>query len=127
MLLVSHKIKEAWRKGKSAALFLDVQGAFPNTVKDQLLHNMRMRRVPQCFIDVVSMSLSGRTTRINISDPMPLDNGTTQGDPSSMLYYSFYNALLIEIASSNDELSPGFVDDTMILAIGDSIGQCHFK
>ena len=77
------------------------------------------------------MSLSGRTTRIKfddyISDPMPLDNGTTQGDPSSMLYYSFYNAPLIEIASSNDELSPGFVDDTMILAIGDSIGQCHLK
>ena len=132
MLLVSHKIKEAWRKGKSAAaLFLDVQGAFPNTVKDQLLHYMRLRRVPQCFIDIVSMSLSGRTTCIKfddyISDPMPLDNSTTQGDPSSMLYYSFYNAPLIEIASSNDELSPGFVDDTMILAIGDSIGRCHFK
>ena len=58
---------------------------------------------------------------------MPLDNSTTQGDPSSMLYYSFYNALLIELASSNDELSPGFVDDTMILAIGDTVGQCHVK
>ena len=132
MLLVSHKIKEAWRKGKSAAaLFLDVQGAFPNTVKDQLIHNMQMRKVPQCFINIVSMSLSGRTTRIKfddyISNPMPLNNGTTQGDPSSMLYDSFYNALLIEIASSNDELSPGFVDDTMILAISDSIGQCHLK
>ena len=132
MLLMSHKIKEAWRKGKSAAaLFLDVQGAFLNTVKDQLLHNMRMQKVPQCFINVISMSLTGRTTRIKfddyISDPMPLDNGTTQGDPSAMLYYSFYNTPLIEIASSNDELSPGFVDDTMILAIGDSIGQCHFK
>ena len=44
MLLVTHKIKDAWRKGKVvAALFLDVQGAFPNTVKEQLVHNMRMR------------------------------------------------------------------------------------
>ena len=47
MLLVTHKIKDAWRKGKmAAALFLDVQGAFPDTVKEQLIHNMRMRRVP---------------------------------------------------------------------------------
>ena len=44
-----------------------------------------------------------------------------------MLYYSFYNAPLIKLASSNDELSPSFVDDTMILAIGDTIGQCHSK
>ena len=132
MLLVAHKIKEVWRKGKTAAaLFLDVQGAFPNTIKDQLLHNMQMRRVPQCFVDIVSLHLSGWTTCIKfndyISDLMPLDNGTTQRGPSSMLYYSFYNTPLIEIASSNDELCPGFEDDTMILAIGDSIGQCHFK
>ena len=47
MMLVSHKIKDAWRSGKvAAALFLDIQGAFPNTVKEQLIHNMRARRVP---------------------------------------------------------------------------------
>jgi hypothetical protein len=40
MLLVVHKIKNAWRHGKvAAALFLDIQGAFPNTVKEQLIHN----------------------------------------------------------------------------------------
>ena len=44
-----------------------------------------------------------------------------------MLYYSFYNVPLIEVASSNDELSPGFVDDSMMLAIGDTIEQCHAK
>ena len=53
-----------------------------------------------------------------MSDPIPLKNGTTQGDPASMLYYSFYNAPLIEIAKFANELSPGFVDDTMMLAIG---------
>ena len=43
MLLVAHKIKDAWRRSKTAvALFLDNQGAFPNTMKDQLLHNMQM-------------------------------------------------------------------------------------
>ena len=39
MLLVAYKVKEAWRKGKvTVALFLDVQGAFSNMVKDQLIH-----------------------------------------------------------------------------------------
>ena len=36
MLLMVHKIKDTWRRGKvAAALFLDIQGAFPNTVKEQ--------------------------------------------------------------------------------------------
>jgi hypothetical protein len=44
-----------------------------------------------------------------------------------MLYFSFYNAPLIKTASSSDELSPGFVDDSMMLATGDSLMQCHTK
>jgi Reverse transcriptase (RNA-dependent DNA polymerase) len=44
MHVVAHKVKDAWHSGKVAsALFLDVQGAFPNTVKDQLIHNMKLR------------------------------------------------------------------------------------
>ena len=132
MLLIVDRIKSAWRAGKvAAALFLDVQGAFPNTVKDQLLHNMKMRRVPTCFVDLTAHKLTGRSTRLKFddftSDPIPLDNGTTQGDPDSMLLYGFYNAPLIETASSPDELSPGFVDDSMMLAIGDSLAECHLK
>ena len=48
-----------------------------------------------------------------------------QGDQSSMLYYSFYNVLLLEVASSSNELSPGFVDDSMMLAIGNTLEDCH--
>ena len=44
-----------------------------------------------------------------------------------MLYYSLYNAPLIEIALSSNELSPGFIDNSMMLAIGDTIKQCHAK
>jgi hypothetical protein len=75
--------------------------------------------------------LSGRSPRLRfddyISDPIPLENGTTQGDPSSMLYYSFYNALLLETAKDHDELSPSFVDDSMMLAIGNNLAECHEK
>ena len=68
-----------------------------------------MRRVPTCFIKLANLMLTGRSTRLKfddyLSNPIPLGNGTTQGDPSSMLYYTFYNAPLIETANSDDELS----------------------
>ena len=132
LLLVTHKVKDTWRSSKVVAvLFLDVQGAFPNTVKEQLIHNMHMRRIPSCFINIVAASLTGRTTCLkfndHLSEALQLNNGTTQGDLSSMLYYLFYNAPLIEVAASDDELSPGFVDDTMILAIGNTLAQFHTK
>jgi hypothetical protein len=44
-----------------------------------------------------------------------------------MDYYSFYNAPLIETAVSEDKLSPGFIDDSMMLTTGDSLDQCHTK
>jgi ribonuclease HI len=100
-------------------------------VKEQLIHNMCMCRVPKCLTDIATLSLTGRTTHLKfddfISNPIHLDNGTTQGDPSSMSYFGFYNAPLIETASSKDELSPGFVDNSMMLAVGDSLEQCHEK
>ena len=132
MLLVSHRIKDAWRSKKvAAALFLDVQGVFPNTVKERLIHNMKMRHVPKCFTELTERMLTGRSTRLRFDDflssPIPLLNGTTQGDPSSMLYYSFYNAPLLETVVGQDELSPGFVDNSMMLAVGDSLAECHGK
>ena len=132
MLLVTHKVKDAGRSGKVAlAVFLDVQRVFPITVKEQLIHNMCMRHIPTCFTNIVAASLTGRTTRLkfddHLSEALQLNNSTTQGDLSSMIYYSFYNAPLIKVATSEDELSPSFVDDTMILAISNTIAQCHTK
>jgi Reverse transcriptase (RNA-dependent DNA polymerase) len=132
MFLVVHKIKGAWWCGKvAAALFLDIQGAFPNTMKEWLIHNMQMWRVPECFTNIVSLSLTGWTTHLKFDDftsnPIPLTNGTTQGDSSAMDYYSFYNAPLIETAVSEDKLSPGFIDDSMMLTTGDSLNQSHTK
>lgn len=109
ILLVAYKIKNAWRGCKLAvAQFLNVQGAFSHMVKEQLIHNMHLRRVANCFIKIVILSLTGCTTHLKfdnyLSEPIQLINGTTQDDPSSMLYYSFYNMLLIKTASSKDEL-----------------------
>ena len=47
MHIVVSEIKNPWQHGKvMTALFLDVQGAFPNTVKAQFLYSMRAHDVP---------------------------------------------------------------------------------
>jgi hypothetical protein len=44
-----------------------------------------------------------------------------------MLFHSFYNVPLLETARGCDELSPGFVDDSMMLVIGNGLEECHEK
>ena len=44
-----------------------------------------------------------------------------------MFYYSFYNALLLETAVGQDELSQGFVDNSMMLAVENDLAECHGK
>ena len=44
---VTHKIKDSWRKKQvTSALFLDIEGAFPNAVNEKLIANMTRRKVP---------------------------------------------------------------------------------
>lgn len=134
MLLLTHTIKEKWRQKKVASvLFLDVQGAFPNVVKEVLIHNMRLRAVPAKYIRLVELMLSGRKTRLSFDDYMSdyilIDNGNNQGCPLSMIFYAFYNTGLLEISplTSKDESQYGFVDDVALLATGDTLEETHAK
>jgi len=61
--LLIHWIKGAWRKGKVVSiLFLDIEGAFPNAVMDQLLHNMKNRQVPGQIVKFIGQLLTGQMT-----------------------------------------------------------------
>lgn len=132
MLLLTHTIKENWRKGKVVSvLFLDVQGAFPNVVKETLIHNMRLRGVPAKYVRLAELMLTGRKTKIKFDDFtsefIPIINGNNQGCPLSMIYYAFYNAGLLEISppGSKDEAEFGFVDDVALLAAGNTLEEAH--
>ena len=134
MLLMTHTIKEAWRGKKVASvLFLDVQGAFPNVVKEVLLHNMNIWGVPTAYVKLTNALLMGRNTRLSFddftSDPIAINNGNNQGCPLLMIFYVFYNAGLIQLSphDSTDESQFGFVDNVALLATGLNFEETHQK
>ena len=134
MLLLTHTIKDAWRKRKvTSVLFLDVQGAFPNVVKEVLIHNMRTQGVPSYYIRMTKLMLTQRHTKLSFDDflstPIPITNSNNQGCPLSMMFYAFYNAGLLELSSPNapDEKQFGFVDDMALLVTGSTFTETHQK
>ena len=132
MHLLVYRIKHAWRNGRLASvLFLDIEGAFPNVVKESLLHNMRMRRVPESLVQCVDTVLTGRRTKLCFddytSDNIPLTNGIGQGNPLSMIIYLFYNTDLLDIAKSRMEMAVAFVNDTALFAEAATFADTHVK
>ena len=134
MLLLTHSIKEVWRRKKVASiLFLNIQGAFPNVVKETLLHNMCQRGVPTKYIMVTELILTGRKTKLSfnnyLSSFIPITNGNNQGCPLSMIFYVFYNAGLLKISPPDalDEKQFGFIDDIALLAIGNTFKETYGK
>jgi ribonuclease HI len=121
---LTHKIKTAWAGNQVASvLFLDVEGAFPNAVTKQLIHNLRKRRIPEIYTKFIRLLLTNRRTKIKFDDftseTVDITNGIGQGDPLSMILYILYNADLLEI-TENDILEDalGYVDDVALVAIG---------
>jgi len=129
--LLAQTVKHAWRNGKVvSALFLDIEGAFPNATTERLLHNMRKRGLPRDFIRFMRLTLEGRQTTLcfdgYVSAPIPINNGIGQGDPGSMPGFNFFNADLLDISKGRkNELVLAFVDNAVLLAIGTDFMQTH--
>ncbi|KAG9223182.1 hypothetical protein CCMSSC00406_0000129 [Pleurotus cornucopiae] len=127
------KIKKAWSEGKVAsALFLDIEAAFPNAVTDQLLTNLRKRRIPPEFINFVRNLLTDRQTTMVFddykSDWIDVDNGIGQGDPISMILYLFYNADLVDVpADDKGEAAIAYVDDVTFIVEAKTLRGAHRK
>ena len=52
-------IKAAWRcKQVISALFLDIEGAFPNVVMEHLLHNLRTCHIPEMYMQLIQNMLT---------------------------------------------------------------------
>ena len=128
--LLESTICHAWRQGKVvSALFLDIEGAFPNAVTDRLVHNMRKRKLPTEVVYFVERMLRDRKTQLRFDDYtsnwFEIRNGIGQGDPLSMLLYIIYDSDLVDTPKSKNELTLAFVDDTVFIAIGNSFQETH--
>lgn len=114
-----------------SVLFLDVEAAFPNALPGKLVEDMSRKGVPKAYCRFIADLLSNRETKLSFddftSDTVTLNNGIGQGNPLSMLLYIIYNSALIEIPSSKDEDTLGYVDDVTLLAVGDDFEQTTSK
>lgn len=124
--------KDAWRKGNEVvALFLDVKGAFPNTVVEVLLHDMRKAGVPKIITDWLRNKMTGRQTTIVfddfISDLIAVCSGLDQGCNLSGLLYRFYNAEQITAANVKTELISNYADDAVCATQGKSLAEATAK
>ena len=120
MHLLVNTIKALWcARQVTAALFLDIEGAFPNAILAQLLHNLEKRRVPKRITNSVSKMLTNRVTMLKfngyMSEPMVIDNSIGQGDLLSMGLYQDYNADLLDILRNKGELSLAYIDDASMM------------
>jgi len=132
MHLLANTIKAFWRVGKvTSALFLDIEGTFPNAVPSCLEHNLRKCQVPSKIIKFICKMLHGRVTTLKfngyMSEPINIDNGIGQGNPLSMGMYQYYNTDLIDILSEPEESAMAYVDDSIMIAIVKSFPEAHKK
>jgi len=128
--LLENTVRHAWRQKKVvSALFLDIEGAFPNAVTNRLIHNMKRHRLPPEIISFTDKMLRGRKTRLCFDDYtsewFDIANGIGQGDPLSMILYIIYDSDLVRTATGKQELTLAFVDDTAFLAIGRTFQETH--
>lgn len=105
-----------------------MEGAFPNAVTAQLIHNLKKRRIPTKIVNFVKNLLSNRCTKLRfddyISDTINISNGIGQGDPLSMLLYIIYNADLLDLPENpHSEDTIGYVDDIALVAIGNDFNE----
>jgi len=132
MHLLANMIKASWRGGKvTSALFLDIEGAFPNAVPSRLEHNLHMHYIPSKIVKFVCKMLRGRVMILKFDgytlEPISIDNSIGQGDPLSMGLYQYYNADLIEVPKDPGESVMAYVDNSVMIAIADSFLEAHRK
>ena len=130
--LLTKFTKDAWRKGNDVvALFLDVKGAFPNTVVEVLLHDMRNAGIPKIITDWLRNKMSGRETTIVFDDfvsgLIAVCSGLDQGCNLSGLLYRFYNAGQLAAVEGRSELVSNYADDTVCATQGKTMAEATKK
>ncbi|EKG09366.1 Reverse transcriptase, partial [Macrophomina phaseolina MS6] len=125
--LLVETVHSAWNSAEplvATLLQLDVSGAYDNVSHPRLLHNLRKRRIGDRALEWIRSFLSGRKTKLKLSDGAEACYGTPtgipQGSPLSQMLYLFYNADLLETCAAQGVMVIGYIDDVNLLAVSSS-------
>src|SRR6266481_5996954 len=132
LLYLVNNIKNAWRRKHVATIvFLDIAGAFPNTVTSRLLLNMRKLAYPTELIGFFEVVLADHRTQLAfngfLSEYISVDNRIGQGEPSSMILYLIYSHALVAIPPMCDGDGGAYVDNNFFMATGGTYKDCDMK
>jgi len=130
LYMLAHKIKDTWQAGKvMVVLFLDIEGAFLNTVLTKLVHNLRKHSILGKYMDFIEKMLADRHTMLkydsHTSEPIVIDNRIGQGDLLLIVLYQYYNADLLNIPRGKYKNALAYVDDTIMVATIETFTKAH--
>jgi hypothetical protein len=128
--LLTESVQTAWQARKGCVvsmLGLDIAGAFDNVSHERLLNVLWKKGIPNWAIRFIQDFLNDRTTRITyagyMSERMEIRAGIPQGSPLSPILFLFFIAELLEEferPGTENLFGFGFIDDTTLVAWGDS-------
>src|SRR5271156_5828740 len=119
----------AWKHKKIAgALFLDVKGAYPNVVRQQLVKRLLELGIPGDIIRWVNSFLTGRKVQLVIDGytcpARDTEIGVPQGSPISPILFIIYLSGFFDIVETKIPVTTlSFSDDIGIIAIGGSVRE----
>ena len=123
--LLLEQIHTVWGQGNDKVailLSMDVANAFNTVSHQQLIHNLRRKKIPKWVTNWVNSVLEDQSTTLAIfqimTEQFTVRTGIPQGSPLSPILYLFYNANLLKIYNQPG-INTGtlrFVDDVNILA-----------
>jgi ribonuclease HI len=120
-------VEQAWKNKKIAGtLFLDIKGAFPNVIRQQLVQRLVQIKIPGDIIRWVDSFFTDRKIQLVIDGytcpAKEVEAGLPQGSPISPILFAIYISGFFEhIEESHPIATLSFADDIGIIAVGSSV------
>jgi hypothetical protein len=112
-------------------LCLDISEAFDNVSHERLIHNLKAKAFLPCITLFIQSFLRDRTTCLRIREYTdcirPQTTGIPQGSTLSPILFLFFASTLLPELEGKGITAIGFVDDSNILAFGETTESNYIK